>query len=63
MVVYAYECSCEGERLAVGSEDGGVDVACGREEDSDRYKGDAKSGCHGGDEELYFDIGASHFSG
>ena len=33
------------------------------EEDSDRYKGDAEDGCHGGDEELYFDIRAFHFSG
>ena len=63
VVVYAYECSCEGERLAVGSEDGGVNVACRGQEDSDRYKGDAEDGCHGGDEELYFDIGAFHFSG
>ena len=63
MIIYAYECSCEGEGLAVSSEDGRVDVACGREEDSDRYKDDTEDGCHGGDEELYFDIGAFHFSG
>ena len=63
VIIYAYECSCEGEGLAVGCEDGRVDVACGRQEDSDRYKGDAEDGCHGGDEELYFDIGAFHFSG
>ena len=29
VVVYSDECACESERLAVGSEDGGVDVACG----------------------------------
>ena len=63
VVVYAYESACEGEGLAVGCEDSGVDVACGRQEDSDRYKGDAEDGCYGGDEELYFDIGAFHFSG
>ena len=63
MVIHSDECSCEGERLSVGSADGGVDVACGREEASDRYKGDAEDGCHGGDEELYFDIRAFHFSG
>ena len=63
MVIYAYECACESERLAVGSEDGRVDVAGRGQEDSDRYKGDAEDGCHGGDEELYFDIGAFHFSG
>ena len=63
VVINSYECTCEGERLAICSEDGGVDVACGREEDSDRYKDDTEDGCHGGDEELYFDIGAFHFSG
>ena len=63
VVINSDECACEGEGLAVGSEDGRVDVACGRQEDSDRYKGDAEDGCHGGDEELYFDIGAFHFSG
>ena len=63
VVLYAYECACESERLAVGSEDGRVDVAGRGQEDSDRYKGDAEDGCHGGDEELYFDIGAFHFSG
>ena len=63
VVINSDECSCESERLAICSEDGGVDVACGREEDSDRYKDDAEDGCHGGDEELYFDIGAFHFSG
>ena len=63
VVIYSDECSCEGEGLAVGSEDGRVDVACRWQEDSDRYKGDAEDGCHGGDEELYFDIGAFHFSG
>ena len=61
MVIYAYECACESEGLAVGCEDGRVDVAGRREEDSDRYKGDAEDGCHGGDEELYFDIRAFHF--
>ena len=60
VVIYAYECACEGEGLAVGSEDGRVDVACGWQEDSDRYKGDAKDGCYGGDEELYFDIRFFH---
>ena len=30
------------------------------EEDSDRYKGDAEDGCHGGDKELYFDIRFFH---
>ena len=63
VVVYTYESACEGEGLAVGSEDGGVDVACRWQEDSDRYKGDAEDSCHGGDEELYFDIRAFHFSG
>ena len=63
VVINSDECSCEGEGLAVGSEHSGVDVACGREEDSDRYKDDTEDGCHGGDEELYFDIGAFHFSG
>ena len=63
MVIYSDECSCEGERLAVGSEYGGVNVAGRREEDSNRYKGDAEDSCHGGDKELYFDIGAFHFSG
>ena len=56
MVVYSDECACEGEGLAVGSEDGRVDVACRREEDSNRYKDDAEDGCHCGDEELYIDI-------
>ena len=60
VVVYSDECSCEGERLAVGSEYGGVDVACRWQEDSDRYKGDAEDGCHCGDEELYFDIRFFH---
>ena len=54
MIIYAYECSCEGEGLAVGCEDGRVDVACGREEDSDRYKDDAKKRGGGGYEKLYF---------
>ena len=54
VVIHSDEGSCEGERLSVGSEDGGVDVTCGREEDSDRYKDDTEDGCHGGDEELYF---------
>ena len=62
MVINTDEGACEGEGLAVGCEDGGVDVACGRKEDSDRYKGDAKDGCHGGDEELYFDMRAFHFN-
>ena len=61
VIIYAYECACEGEGLAVGSEDGRVDVAGRWQEDSDRYKGDAEDSCHGGDEELYFDIGAFHF--
>ena len=60
VIINSDECACEGEGLAVGSEDGGVDVACGREEDSDRYKDDAEDGCHGGDEELYFDIRFFH---
>ena len=60
VIIYAYECSCEGEGLAVGSEDGRVDVACGWQEDSDRYKGDAEDGCHGGDKELYFNIRFFH---
>ena len=60
MVINACECTCEGEGLAVGCEDGRVYVACGREEDSDRYKGDAEDGCHGGDKELYFDIRFFH---
>ena len=63
VIIYAYESACESEGLAVGSEDGRVDVACRREEDSDRYKDDAEDGCHGGDKELYFDIRAFHFSG
>ena len=58
VVVYSDECACESERLAVGSEDGRVDVAGRWQEDSDRYKGDAEDGCHCGDEELYFDIRA-----
>ena len=56
MIIYSDESACEGEGLAVGCEDSGVDVACGRQEDSDRYKDDAEDGCYGGDEELYFDI-------
>lgn len=63
MVIHSDEGSCEGERLAVSSLDGGVDVSGGWKEDSDRYKDDTEDGCHGGDEELYFDIGAFHFSG
>ena len=63
VVVYSDECACESERLAVCSEHSGVDVACRGQEDSNRYKGDAEDGCHSGDEELYFDIGAFHFSG
>ena len=54
MIFYAYERTCESECLAVGSEDGGVYVACGREEDSDRYKDDAKKRGGGGYEKLYF---------
>ena len=60
VVINSDECSCEGEGLAVGSEDGRVDVAGRGQEDSDRYKGDAEDGCHGGDEELYFDIWLFH---
>ena len=44
MIIYTDEGTCEGEGLSVCCEDGGVDVACGREEDSDRYKGDAEEG-------------------
>ena len=50
MIIYAYERTCESECLAVVSEDGGVYVACGRKEDSDRYKGDTEEGCGGGNE-------------
>ena len=60
VVINSDECACESERLAIRSEDGGVDVACRWQEDSDRYKGDAEDGCHGGNEELYFDIGTFH---
>ena len=62
VVINSDECTCESEGLSVGSEDGGVYVACGREEDSDRYNDDTEDGCHGGDEELYFDMRAFHFN-
>ena len=50
MLIYSVECACESEGLAICSEDGGVDVACRREEDSDRYKDDTEEGCGGGNE-------------
>ena len=62
MVIHADEGTCEGERLSVCCEGGGVDVACGRKEDSDRYEADTEDGCGGGNEKLYFDIGAFHFN-
>ena len=62
MVVYTDEGTCEGEGLSVCCEDGGVDVACGWQHDSHRYEADTKDGCGGGNEKLYFDIGAFHFN-
>ena len=50
VVIYADEGACEGKGLTVCCEDGGVYVAGGWKEDSDRYKGDTEDGCHGGDE-------------
>ena len=62
MVIYADEGTCEGKGLSVCCEDGGVDVACGWQHDSHRYEADTEDGCGGGNEKLYFDIGAFHFN-
>lgn len=62
MVVNSYECACEGEGLAVGGKDGGVDVAGRGQHDGNRDETNAEEGCRGGDKELYFDMGAFHFN-
>ena len=62
VVVYADEGACEGEGLTVCCEYGGVDVACGWQHDGNRYEADTEDGCGGGNEKLYFDIGAFHFN-
>ena len=62
VIIYAYEGTCESEGLAVGCEYGGVDVACGWQHDGNRYEADTEDGCGGGNEKLYFDIGAFHFN-
>ena len=62
MVVYADEGACEGKGLSVCCEYGGVDVACRRQHDSHRYEANAEDSCGGGNEKLYFDIGALHFN-
>ena len=62
VVIYADEGTCEGKGLTVCCEDGGVDVACGWQHDGHRYEADTEDGCGGGNEKLYFDIGAFHFN-
>ena len=62
VVVYADEGTCEGKGLSVCCEDGGVDVACGWQHDGNCDEADTEDGCGGGNEKLYFDIGAFHFN-